>query len=121
MEPVLVLRDAKPGLQTGRMKSLLDGRPGTRLAASDWHRSVRAMAIIIMNIEITLGLAKTRQDLLIRPFIGAESRPGGEILREAPFHGLTVDRCPTAEHLALRDMDLALFLGDRAVQSPVMF
>jgi len=82
MEPVLVLRDSKPGLQTSRMKRLLDGWPGTRLAPSDGHWSVRAVAIIILNIEIALRFAKIRHDLLIRPFIVAESRPGVEILRE---------------------------------------
>ena len=78
------------------------------------------MAIIILNVEITLRFAKARQDLFIRPFIVAESRPRVEILRETPLHSLTVDRRPAAGHLALRDVDLALLLGDGAPQSPVM-
>ena len=92
MEPVLVLRDGIPGLQTSRVKRLLNGRPGTRLAPSDGHWSVRAVAIIILNIEIALRFAKIRHDPFIRPFIVTESRPRVEILREAALHGLTVDR-----------------------------
>jgi len=40
------------------------------------------MAIIILNVEITLRFAKERQDLVIRPFVIAERRPGVEILGE---------------------------------------
>src|SRR6266446_3143225 len=102
------------------MESLLDGRPGTRLTAPDGNRSVRAVAIIILNVEIALRFAKVRQDLVIRPFIVAERRPGIEILGETPLHGLTVDRRPSADHLALRHVDRPLLLGDGAPQGPVV-
>src|ERR1700730_220279 len=102
------------------MESLLYRGPRPRLTASDGHRSVRAMAIIILNVEITLRFAKERQDLVIRPFVVAESRPRVEILRETPLHSLTVDRRPAAGHFALCDVDLALLLGDGAPQGPVV-
>ena len=108
VQAVRVVRGAEPRLHTGGMESLLDGRPRTRLAAPDGHRPVRAMAIIVLNVEITLRFAKVRQDLVIRPFVVAERRPGVEILGEAPLHGLTVDRRPSADHLALRHVDRAL-------------
>ena len=68
-----------------------------------------------------LRFAKVRQDLGIRPFIVAERRPGVKILGEAPLHGLTVDGRPSPDHLALRDVDLPLLLGDGAPQGPVVF
>src|SRR6266853_4898700 len=76
---------------------------------------------IIPNVEIMLRSSKVRQDLGIRPFIVAESSPGIKILREAPLHGLTVDGRPAPDHLALRDVDLPLLLGDGAPQGPVVF
>ena len=91
------------------------------MTAPDGHRSVRAMAIIILNVEITLRFAKERQDLVIRPFVIAERRPGVEILGETPLHSLTVDGRSAADHLTLRDMDLALLLGDGAPQCPIVF
>jgi hypothetical protein len=33
----------------------LDGRPGTRLTAPDRNRSVRAVAIIVLNVEIAFS------------------------------------------------------------------
>src|SRR3984893_15356858 len=78
------------------------------------------MTIIILDIEITLRFAKVRHDLVIRPFIIAESRPRVEILGESPLHGLTVDRRPSADHLALRHVDRPLLLGDGAPQRPVV-
>src|SRR5450759_5655928 len=102
------------------MERLLDGRQGTRLTAPDGDRSVRAMAIIVLDVEIALRFAKVRHDLFIRPFVVAERRPGVEILGESPLHGLTVDRRPAADHLALRDVDRALLLGDGAPQGPVV-
>src|SRR6516162_4540030 len=102
------------------MESPLDGRPGACLAPPDRHRSIRAVAVIILDIEIALRFAKIRQDLVIRPFIIAEGRPGVEILGEPPLHGLTVDRRPSADYLALRHMDRPLLLGDGAAQGPVV-
>src|SRR5260370_1415411 len=102
------------------MESLLDGRPGTRLPASDGDRPVPAGAIIILDVEITLRFAKVRQNLVIRPFIVAESRPGVEVLGEPPLHSLTVDGRASADYLALRDMDLPLLFGDGASQGPVV-
>src|SRR5216684_8774370 len=102
------------------MESLLDGRPGTRLTAPDGNRSVRAVAIIVLNVEITLRFAKIRHDLVIRPFVVAESRPGVEILGESPLHSLTVDRRPSPDHLALRHVDRPLLLGDGSPQGPIV-
>ena len=120
MQSVLVIRGAEPGLQTGSMKGLLDGGPGTRLTASDRHRPVGAMAIVVLNVEIVFRFAKVWHDLVVRPLIVAESRPGVEILRKSALHGLTVDRRPSPDHLALCDVDFALLLGDRAAQGPVV-
>src|SRR5215472_18663439 len=102
------------------MESLLDGGPGTRLTAPDGHRSVRAVAIIILDIEIAFRFAKIRQDLVIRPFIVAESRPRVEILGKAPLHSLTVDRRPAPDHPALCDVNRPLLLSNRAPQGPVV-
>src|SRR5215831_20211325 len=76
---------------------------------------------IILNVEIVLRFSKVRQYLGIRPFRVAESGPGVKILGESPLHGLTVDGTPASDHLALRDVDLALLLGDGAPQGPVVF
>src|SRR5271170_6511621 len=76
------------------MESLLDGRPGTCLTAPDRHRTVRAMAIVVLNVEIVFRFAKVRQHLVVRPFIIAKSRPGVEILGKSALHGLTVNRHP---------------------------
>jgi len=78
------------------------------------------MAIIVLNIEIALRFAKVRQDLVVRPLIVAERRPGVEILGEPALHRLTVDRRTAPDHLALRDVDRPLLLGDRAAQGPVV-
>src|SRR5215471_16073838 len=102
------------------MEGLLDVRPRTCLTTPDGHGSVRAMAII-QNIEIMLRFYKVRQDLGIRPFIVAESRPGVKILRESPLHGLPVDGTPAPDHLALGDVDLPLLLSDGAPQGPIVF
>jgi hypothetical protein len=40
---------------------------------------------IIQHVEIVLRFDKVRQDLGIRPFLGAERRPGVKILRESPL------------------------------------
>src|SRR5438105_7237350 len=114
MQAILVVGGAEPRLLAGGMERLLDGRPGTRLTAPDRHRSVRAMAVIVLDVEIAFRLAEIRQDLVIRPFVVTESRPGVVILGEAALHGLTVDRRPAADHLALGDVDLPLLLGDGA-------
>src|SRR5215470_10772646 len=76
---------------------------------------------IIQNVEIVLRFDEVRQDLGIRPFIVAESRPGVKILGEAPLHSLTVDGRPTPDHLALRHVELPLLLGDGTPQGPVVF
>src|SRR5215467_668276 len=102
------------------MEGLLDVRPRTCLTTPDGHGSVRAMAII-QNVEIVLRFDKVRQDLGIRPFIFAESRPGVKILGEAPLHSLTVDGRSSPDHLALRYVDLPLLLSDGASQGPVVF
>src|SRR6267142_3800439 len=75
---------------------------------------------LILNVEIMLQFSKVRQDLGIRPCIIAESSPGVKILGESPLHGLTVDGRPSPDHLALRDVDLPLLLGDGAPQGPVV-
>ena len=103
------------------MERLLDGRRRACLTTSDGNWPVAAVAIVILDIEIALRFAKIRHHLFIRPFVVAESRPGVEILREAALHRLTVDRRPAADHFALRDVNFALFLSNRAVQSPVVF
>src|SRR5215831_17128172 len=102
------------------MEGLLDVRPRTCLTTPDGHGSVRAMAII-QNVEIVLRFYKVRQDLDIRPFIVAESRPGVKILGESPLHGLPVDGTPAPDHLALHNVDLPLLLGDGAPQGPIVF
>src|SRR5215467_2151762 len=102
------------------MEGLLDVQPRTCLTTPDRHGSVRAMAII-QNVEIVLRFYKVRQDLGIRPFIVAESRPGVKILEESPLHGLTVDGTPAPDHLALRDVDLSLLFSDGALQGPIVF
>ena len=79
------------------------------------------MAIVVLNVEIVFRFAKVRQDLVVRPFVVAEPRPGVEILGESALHRLTVDRRPAADHLALRDVDFALLLGDGAPQGPVVY
>src|SRR5215471_3288124 len=76
---------------------------------------------IILNVEIMLRFPKVRQYLGIRPFIVAERSPGVKILGESPLHGLTVDGTPSPDHLALRDVDLPLLLGDGAPQGPIVF
>src|SRR5216683_8349665 len=101
------------------MEGLLNGRPRTRLTAPDGHRPVRAVALIL-NVEIMLRFAKVWQDIGIRPFIVAESRPRVEILGEAALHRLAVDRRPAPDHLALCDVDRPLLLGDDAPQGPVV-
>ena len=108
VQAVLIVGGAEPRLQAGGMKRLLDGRPRAGLTAPDRHRPVRAMAIIVLDVEIALRFAEVRHDLVIRPFVVAERRPGIEILGEAPLHRLAVDRRPAADHLALRDVDRAL-------------
>src|SRR5262245_31229286 len=75
---------------------------------------------IILNVEIMLRFAKVWQDLSVRPFIVAESSPGVKILGESPLHGLPVDGRPAPDHLALRDVDLPLLLGNSAPQGPVV-
>ena len=65
MKPVLVLRHSKPGLQTSRMKRLLDGRPGTRLAAPDGHRSAGVFsdaADCVEDVELSVGNRAQRAD-----------------------------------------------------------
>src|SRR5688572_7121668 len=76
---------------------------------------------IILHVEIMLQFSKVRQDLGIRPFIVAESSPGVKILGESSLHRLTVDGTPSPDHLALRDVDLPLLLGDGSPQGPVVF
>src|SRR5262249_26101350 len=115
-----IRRGAEPCLDTGGMEGLLNVRPRTGLTAPDGHGSVRAMAII-QNVQIVLRFYKVRQYLGIRPFIVAESGPGVKILGESSLHGLTVDRTPAPDHLALRDVDLSLLLGDGAPQGPIVF
>src|SRR5215470_5581432 len=103
------------------MKSLLDGRPRGCLPAPDRHRPIRAMAVIVLDVEIALRFTEVGYDLFVRPFVAAESRPGVVILGEAALHGLTVDRRSAADPLALSDMDLPLLLGDRTPQGPSVF
>src|SRR6516225_10621242 len=91
MQAILVVGGAEPRLYTGRVECLLDRRRGTRLTAPDRNRSVRTVAIIILDVEIALRFPKEGHDLVIRPFIVAESRPGIEILGKTPLHRLTVD------------------------------
>src|SRR5205814_9885228 len=119
VQPSLVICDAVRRLHTGAVESLLEGRPRTCLTAPDGHRSVRAMAIIL-NVEVMLRFAKIRQDLVIRPFIVAERRPGVEIFGEAALHRLTVDGRASPDHLALRNVDRPLLLGDGTSQGPVV-
>ena len=120
MQAVLVVRRAEPRLHAGGMEGPLNGGHGTGLAAPDRHRSVRAVAIIVLDVEVALRSAEVRQHLVVRPFVVAERRPGVEILGESPLHGLAVDRRPAADHLALGHVDRPLLLGDGAAQRPVM-
>ena len=75
---------------------------------------------IIPNVEIIFRFPKERQYLVIGPFVVAHSGPGVEILRQPPLHGLAVDGRPASDHLALRHVDLPLFIGNRSPQGPVM-
>src|SRR5262249_27565599 len=101
---IRIFRRAEPRLPTSIIEGLLDGRPGPCLTAPDGYRAIRAMEIIL-NIEIVLGFTEVRQDLVIRPFIVAERRPGIKILGETPLHGLPVDGRSTPNDLALRHVD----------------
>ena len=120
MQAVLVVGLAESGLDAGGVEGLLDRRQWARPTASDRHRPIRAVAVIVLDVEIALRFAEVRHDLFIRPFVVAEGRPGVEILGKAALHRLTVDRRPAADHPALRDVDRTLLLGDRAAQRPVV-
>src|SRR5499433_3722900 len=120
VQTILVVGGAEPRLHTSRVERLLDRRRGTCVTASDGNRSLRTVAIIILNVEITLRSAEIRHDFVIRPFVVAESRPRVEVFGKPPLHSLTVDRRPAADHLPLRNMDFTLFLGDGASEGPVV-
>src|SRR5271154_6643251 len=92
VQAVLVVGGAEPGLLTGRMERLLDGRRQSCLATPDGNWSVRTVTIIILNVEIALRFTKVRHDLFVRPLFVAESRPRVKILREPALHRLAVDR-----------------------------
>ena len=105
--------------QAGIVERLLDVRPRAGPATAHRHRAVRAV-VVVLDVHIVFHLAIEGQDLVVGPLVVAPGGPVVEVLGEPALHRLAIDGRPAADHLALGDVDLALFRSDGAPQRPVV-